>query len=161
MSRARPAPLAPAEAEFAGSSFAIVCSRFNEKVTEGLLAGALRKLAELGVPADVVRVHRVPGAWELPQAAARVVAGGRVDAVIALGCVIRGETPHFDYVSGQAARGLGEVALSSPIPVTFGVLTTDTGEQALARSGAGPENKGYEAAAAAVEMMDAFAKIDA
>jgi 6,7-dimethyl-8-ribityllumazine synthase len=99
-----------------------------------------------------VEVLHVPGAWELPQTAARLVERGGSDAIVALGCVIRGETPHFDYVCAEASRGLGAVARASRIPVLFGVLTTDERAQALARAGDGPSNKGYETALAAVEM---------
>jgi len=159
VSDARPKPAAFGDADLSGRRFTIVCARFNSEVTDGLLSGALRCLNELGAAPDSVRVHRVPGAWELPQACARVVSAAEADAVIALGCVVRGETQHFDYVCGRAALGLGALADAAPIPVTFGVLTADTMEQALARSGDDGKNKGREAAAAAAEMIAVFGRI--
>lgn len=144
----------------AGHRYAIVVARFNPMVTEELLGGALECLSERGVsPADI-EVVRVPGAWELPPAASRILERGGVDAVIALGCVIRGETPHFDFVAGEAARGLGSLAVRSSIPVIFGVLTTDTLEQAMRRAGSvgddETDNKGWEAAISAIEMVNLY-----
>lgn len=138
----------------AGLRIAVLAARFNGDITERLLAGALDCLRDHGGEADAVEVFRVPGAWELPQAAARVVRLKRFHAVVTLGCVIRGETPHFDYVCDEANRGLGEVARSSAIPVVFGVLTTENHAQALARAGEGPSNKGYEVTLAALQMVD-------
>ncbi len=135
---------------------AVLVARFNAEITEALLEGALEALARHGAGEDDVTVIRVPGAWELPQTAARAVATRRFDAVVTLGCVIRGETPHFDYVCQEASLGLGAVARASDIPVVFGVLTTDDVEQARARAGAGADNKGYEAALAAVEMASVY-----
>ncbi|MEJ2203808.1 MAG: 6,7-dimethyl-8-ribityllumazine synthase [Gemmatimonadota bacterium] len=132
---------------------AILVSRFNADITERLLQGARGCLEEHGADQDGIDVYFVPGAWELPQAAARIVRNDRHDAVLTLGCVIRGETPHFDYVCDEASRGLGVVARQSPIPVVFGVLTTDTHDQALARAGEGASNKGYEVALAALQMV--------
>lgn len=138
---------------------ALLVSRFNSMVTEELLAGARAHLLAKGVPEDRITVYRVPGSWELPQAARQIVAfgrdasGHRHDALIAVGCVIRGETAHFDLVAGHANDGLGEVALSSPIPVVFGVLATDTPEQAFERADTGGANKGAEFAEAALEMV--------
>lgn len=137
----------------AGVRVAVLVARFNADVTERLLEGALSCLREHGAAEGQVDVYRVPGAWELPQAAARVVALHRHDAIVALGCVIRGETPHFDYVCSQANLGLGEVARSSPAPLVFGVLTTENRAQALARAGEGIANKGYEVALAALQMV--------
>ncbi len=137
----------------AGLRVAVVVSRFNADVTERLLEGARACLAEHGVAAEDVDVYRVPGAWELPQVSARVVALKRHDAVVALGCVIRGETAHFEYVAGEASRGLGAVARASGIPVVFGVLTTDTRAQAMARAADGPANKGYEVTLAALDLV--------
>jgi len=138
----------------AGLHVAILVARFNGDISERLLDGTLSCLRDHGGdPADA-EVFRVPGAWELPQAAARVVGLERFHAVVTLGCVIRGETPHFDYVCDEANRGLGDVARSSPIPLVFGVLTTETHAQALARAGEGPSNKGYEVALAALQMVD-------
>jgi 6,7-dimethyl-8-ribityllumazine synthase len=137
----------------AGLRVAILVARFNADVTDRLLDGALRCLRDHGASEGDVQVLRVPGAWELPQAAARVAALGAHDAIVTLGCVIRGETPHFDYVCDQANLGLGEVARSSDVPLTFGVLTTDDRAQALARAGEGTANKGYEVTLAALQMV--------
>ncbi len=135
---------------------AVVVSRYNELVTERLLDGARAKLTELGVDAATVDVVWVPGAFELPLAAAAAAATGRYRAIVALGCVIRGETAHFDYVAGEAARGLQSVALSYRLPLGFGVLTTETFEQAMDRAGGAAGNKGAEAAETALRMVDAL-----
>ncbi len=148
---------------------AVAVARFHQDITEALLEGCLQGLQEQGAEPREVTVARVPGAWELPLACDRLAASRRYDAVIALGCVVRGETPHFDYVAGECARGLQEVALRRGLPVVFGVLTTDTLEQARWRAdrdclrGSDPGsagakqtprcNKGYEAAAAALQMV--------
>lgn len=142
-----------------GKRFVVLVSRFNDLVTERLLEGALGCLLQHGVPRDKVDVVRVPGAWELPGAAAAALRRGGCDGVIALGCVIRGETPHFDYVAGEAARGLQALAITEEVPVAFGVLTTDTREQALARAGGDRGNKGWEAALTALEMADLYGKL--
>ena len=139
---------------------ALVVSRFNELVTDKLLAGAERCLDDHGCMADRRRVVRVPGAWEIPQAAKRLAGQGGLDAIIGLGALIRGETPHFDVLAAEVARGLGQVGLDSGIPTIFGVLTTNTAEQALARSGTGPGNKGREAVLAALEMASLFRDLD-
>jgi len=133
-----------------GLKFAVVVSRFNQEITEKLLAGAQEALRDAG--ADFPDVFRVPGAFELPLAAKRLLSNGRYHGVVALGAVIRGETPHFDYVAGEAARGLQQVALETEKPVAFGVLTTDTLEQAEARAGGAHGNKGFDAAMTAIEM---------
>lgn len=135
-----------------GRRFALVVSRFNELVTERLVAGARSCLVQHGVAEGDIDVVWVPGAWELPLAAQRVVRRGGYAGVVALGCVIRGETPHFDYVAGGAANGLAAVSLEASIPVALGVLTTDTAEQALARAGGKAGNKGWEAALGVLEM---------
>lgn len=135
-----------------GKRFAVVAARFNPEITENLLAGTLARLADHGVEPEDIDVYRVPGAWELPQTAALLTRGAGHDGIIALGCVIRGETPHFDYVAGEAAYGLGEVARASATPVVFGVLTTDTREQAERRADPEGMDKGGEVASAAVEM---------
>ena len=132
-----------------GLKFAIVVARFNSGITEKLLEGAREALTQAG--ASSIEVFHVPGAFELPLAAKWLAHGG-FSAIIALGAVIRGETPHFDYVAGEAARGLQQVALECNIPVAFGVLTTDTLEQAEARAGGKHGNKGYDAAMTAIEM---------
>ena len=129
----------------------IVASRFNEFIVEQLMEGALDALTRAGIGEDHIVIAWVPGAFELPLAAEKMAASGRVDAVIALGTVIRGGTPHFDYVAGECARGIREAAQRHGIPVAFGVLTTDTIEQALERAGTGEGNKGFDAAAAAIE----------
>ncbi len=137
-----------------GLRVALVCSRFNELVTERLLAGAHDGLLRHGVDEESVTVAWVPGAFELPLAAMRLAASGEVDAVVCLGAVIRGATPHFDYVAGQCAAGVQRVQLDTGVPAVFGVLTTDTVDQALDRAGGKAGNKGFDAAAAAIEMAD-------
>ncbi|HEX5473179.1 MAG TPA: 6,7-dimethyl-8-ribityllumazine synthase [Vicinamibacterales bacterium] len=132
--------------------FAVVVARFNAFVTDRLRDGAVAALREAGARADAVDVLAVPGAFEIPQAARAAAATGRYDAVVCLGCLIRGATPHFDYIASAAAHGITAVATATGIPCAFGVLTTDTREQALERAGDGPDNKGREAAAAAIEM---------
>lgn len=137
----------------AGRRFAIVVSRFNAAVTDRLLAGARSCLLQHGVSEAAIDVVSVPGAWELPLAAQAAATRGYA-AIIALGCVIRGETPHFDYVAGAAAQGLERVSLEAGLPVAFGVLTTDNAQQALARAGGRAGNKGWDAAMVALEMAD-------
>ena len=137
-----------------GKRFGIVVARFNHFVTEPLLEGALAALSDYGVSEDDVTVARVPGTFELPPVAARLARSGRFDAIIAIGAVIRGGTPHFDYVAGEAAKGTAEVAMQTGLPVAFGILTCDTVDQAVERAGEGASNKGYEAAQAAIEMAD-------
>jgi 6,7-dimethyl-8-ribityllumazine synthase len=140
-----------------GRRVAIVASRFHEAVTARLVAGAREALLRHGVRVADVRVVWVPGAFELPQAAARLAASGRVDALVCVGCVIRGETPHFEYVAGEAARGIAEVGRSTGVPTTFGVITADTPAQAEARAGGAVGNRGEEAALAALELLALFA----
>jgi 6,7-dimethyl-8-ribityllumazine synthase len=137
-----------------GLRVAVVCSRFNDLVTDRLLAGATDGLVRHGVDQASITVAWVPGAFELPLAAARLAASGEVDAVVCLGAVVRGATAHFDFVAGQCAAGLQRVQLDTGIPVVFGVLTTETIEQALDRAGGKAGNKGFDAAAAAIEMAD-------
>jgi len=134
----------------------LLVARFNNLVTEQLLDGARTRLLDEGVPANRIFVEYVPGAWDLPQAARRMAGSRRYDAIIAIGCVIRGETAHFDYVAGHASDGLGQVALSAGIPVVFGVLTTDNGQQAMARADTGGANRGGEFAEAALVLLDLF-----
>jgi len=138
---------------------AVVVSRYNELVTTKLLDGAQHCLRDKGLSDDHVDVFWVPGAFELPVAAEAAAATGRYSAIVALGCVVRGETPHFEYVAGEAARGLGNVALAHRIAVGFGVLTTDDQAQALARAGGAAGNKGYEAAEAALQTADVLARL--
>lgn len=139
--------------------FAIVAARFNAHIVDELLRGCTARLAELGVAADHVQVHRVPGAFELPVAAKLLIEKGNIDAVICLGCVIRGETIHFDLVAGEAARGIMRVSLDSGVPVIFGVLATDTEQQALDRTGGAHGHSGVTAAEAAIEMALLFRKV--
>lgn len=136
-----------------GARFAIVAARFNAVITDALLEAALSTLAEHGVPEDHVSVVQVPGAFEIPITAKRLAASGRYEAIIALGAVVRGGTPHFEYVAGECAHGVGRVALEEDVPVIFGVLTTDTDEQARERAGGKEGNKGLEAAIAGLEMV--------
>jgi 6,7-dimethyl-8-ribityllumazine synthase len=136
----------------AGLKFAVVVSRFNDFVTDRLQTGALAALASAGVAADDVSVIKVPGAFEIPFAARQAASLGDVAAVICLGCLIRGATPHFEYISSACAHGISQAALATGVPMTFGVLTTNSVEEALERAVDGPTNKGWEAALAAVEM---------
>jgi len=138
----------------------VLVSRFNETITQRLLDGALDALVRHGVAFDDVDVFWVPGAWELPAAARRVAASERYDALVALGAVIRGETPHFDYVAGEAARGLSLASADFDVPIAFGVLTCDTVAQAEARAGGEHGNKGWDSALAALEMADLFDQVD-
>ena len=136
-----------------GLRIGIALARFNQSVTDRLLAGALEALAQHGVADDAIDVVTVPGAFELPLCAQTLALAGRYDAVLCLGAVVRGETPHFEYVATEAARGIAEVARRHDLPIAFGILTTDTVEQALARAGGERGNKGYEAALTALEMV--------
>jgi 6,7-dimethyl-8-ribityllumazine synthase len=132
--------------------FAVIVSRFNRSITAPLLSGAIEAFAAHGVVDDDVAVAHVPGAFEIPFAAQELARSGRYHALVCLGAVVRGETPHFDYICGEVTRGVGRVVAEHRLPVAFGVLTTDTIEQALARAGEGHGNKGYEAAVTAIEM---------
>jgi 6,7-dimethyl-8-ribityllumazine synthase len=144
-----------------GRRVGIVVSRFNELITDRLLSGAKACLVDHGVKKDDIDVVWAPGAWELGTAAHHLVEKRGVEAVVALGCVIRGDTPHFDYVAGAAANGLNAVSSRTGVPVAFGVLTTDTMEQALARAGGKAGNKGWESALAVLEMLDVIAQMEA
>jgi 6,7-dimethyl-8-ribityllumazine synthase len=154
-------------AEFSGSPtgqgrrFAVIASRFNETVTQKLVDGALDALVRHGAEVDDVDVVWVPGAWELPAAARRLLATERYHALVAIGAVIRGDTPHFDYVAGEASRGLSDASAAFETPIGFGVLTCDNMEQAEARAGGEHGNKGWDAALAALEMADLFDRLDA
>ncbi|HUF27175.1 MAG TPA: 6,7-dimethyl-8-ribityllumazine synthase [Gemmatimonadaceae bacterium] len=143
-----------------GRRVAVVVSRFNESITRALLDGALDALVRHGVAADDIDVVSVPGAWELPAAARRLLSSERYVALVALGAVVRGETPHFDYVAGEAARGLADAAGEYDVPIGFGLLTCDTIAQAEARAGGAHGNKGWDAALAALEMADLFDRLD-
>lgn len=145
----------------AAGRFAVVVARFNALVTERLLAGALDAFERHGVGSERVDVVYVPGCFEIPPVARRLAESGRYAAVVCLGAVIRGDTSHFDYVAGQAAAGVARAGYDSGVPVIFGVLTTDTVEQALNRAGVKAGNKGYEAAVDAIEMADLVAQLGA
>jgi 6,7-dimethyl-8-ribityllumazine synthase len=138
---------------------AVIASRFNETIAKSLLDGAVDCLARHGVADNDITVAWVPGAFELPAAAKRIAESGEVDAIVCVGAVIRGETPHFDYVAGHAARGVGDASLATGIPIAFGVLTTETVEQAANRAGGKMGNKGFEAALAAIEMANLFSSL--
>lgn len=133
---------------------AVVASRFNEPIGERLVTGALDGLRRHGVAEEDVFIAWVPGAFELPTVAARIASSGDVDAVVCVGAVIRGETPHFEFVSGHAANGIGQASVRTGIPITFGVLTTDNAAQAIERAGGKSGNKGFDAALAAIEMAN-------
>lgn len=143
-----------------GFRFAIVVSRFNEEITEGLLRGAQEFLAEKSVPADAVAIFHVPGAFEIPLLAQRLGESGDYDAIVCLGCLIKGETMHFEYIAEAATHGIVQAASATGVPMAFGVLTTMTEEQAVERSVPGAGNKGREAAAAALEMAALFRQLD-
>ncbi|HLB08896.1 MAG TPA: 6,7-dimethyl-8-ribityllumazine synthase [Gemmatimonadaceae bacterium] len=153
--------------DFAGTAdmtdrlVAIVVSRFNESVTRRLVDGAIDALTRHGGLRENIDVVWVPGAWELPGATRVLLATERYDAIVALGAVIRGETPHFDYVAGEASRGLAEAGADFDVPIGFGLLTTDTLEQAEERAGGTHGNKGWDAAIAALEMVDLFERLRA
>ena len=138
----------------AGLRVGIVVSRFNSLITERLLEGALDRLRRSNVADETIDVCRVPGAFEVPRAAKVMAETGRYDGIVALAAVIRGATPHFEYVASQAARGIAQIALASGVPTIFGVLTADTIEQAVERAGTKAGNRGFDAAAAAIEMIN-------
>jgi 6,7-dimethyl-8-ribityllumazine synthase len=143
-----------------GLKIAIVVSRFNEFITGKLMGGALDAIVRHGGSQDNISVLWVPGAFEIPPAAKRLAESKKFDAVICLGAVIRGSTPHFDYVAAESAKGIAQVSMSSTLPVIFGILTTDTIEQAIERAGTKSGNKGFDAAMAAIEMVSLFRQID-
>jgi 6,7-dimethyl-8-ribityllumazine synthase len=142
-----------------GKKVAIVASRFNDFITARLVEGALDAFTRHGVSEGDVTVYKVPGAFEIPAVARKVAASARVDGVVCLGAVIRGSTPHFDYVASEVSKGVALLGLESAIPVVFGVLTTDTIEQAVERAGTKAGNKGFDAAMALIEMMDLYGLI--
>ena len=152
-------PIVEGHLEAGGLKVALVASRFNDLVTSRLVEGALDGLVRHGADPKNLTLFKVPGAFELPQLAAKLAAQGRYDAIVALGCLIRGETPHFDLLAAEAAKGLAHVALTSGVPVIFGVLTCDTMEQAIDRAGGKAGNKGWDAALAAVEMTSLFRRL--
>ena len=147
------------EPDASGLKIGIVVSRFNDFITSHLLSGALEALGQHGADEKDIEVVRVPGAFEIPMAAKKLCDAKKYDAVVCLGAVIRGATPHFDYVAGEAARGVATIAREAGIPVVFGVLTTDNVEQAVERAGGKSGNKGVDAALAAVEMATLYRKL--
>ena len=142
-----------------GLKFAIVVARFNSFITERLLDGAMDGLVRHGAKASDVDVVRVPGSWELPLTVSEVAKTKKYDAILCLGAVIRGDTPHFDYVAGEAAKGVGQVTMQTGVPIAFGVLTTNTVEQAVDRAGAKSGNKGFDAATTAIEMANVLRQL--
>lgn len=144
-----------------GMKFAIAVSRFNDFISGRLTEGAVDTLIRAGADDKDIIIYKVPGAFELPLAAKKLAKNNRFDAIICLGAVIRGATPHFEYVSAEVSKGVAAVGLDAEIPVVFGVLTTDTIEQAIERAGTKSGNKGADAAMAAIEMVDLFKKINA
>jgi len=148
------------EIQAEGLRLAIIVSRFNSEVSDRLLKGALKGLHGIGVEEGQLTIYRVPGSFEIPQLARKIAEFGSYHAIICLGTVLRGETFHFELISEECARGIQQVSADFSIPVTFGVITADTIEQALERSGDGSENKGWEAALAAVEMAVLFRKVE-
>ena len=142
-----------------GFRFALVVSRFNESITGRLLEGAIDCLVRHGVEEEDLHLVKVPGAFELPYAAKRVAASHSYDAVIALGAVVRGATPHFEYIAGEAARGIAAASLETGVPIIFGVITANTVEQAIERAGGKGGNKGFDAALSAIEMASLFAQL--
>lgn len=142
-----------------GQKFALIVSRFNDFITTRLVSGAIDVLVRHGAKEDDITCIYVPGAFEIPLAARKAAGSKLFDAVICVGCVIRGHTPHFEYVAGQAARGIAQVALDAGIPVTFGLITADSLEQAIERAGSKAGNKGADAAAGAIEMVSVLARM--
>lgn len=143
----------------AGRRVAVVVAKWNDFVTERLRSGAIAALEAAGVAAESITVIRVPGAFEIASGAQHAAESGRFDAVVCLGCVIRGETPHFEYIASACAQGITAAAAATGVPMAFGVLTTNSAEEALARAGEGSGNKGHEAAVAALEMADVVAQL--
>ena len=152
-------PLIEGPLDAKGLKVALIASRFNEFVTSKLVEGALDGLVRHGADPKNLTLVKVPGSFELPQVASKLAAQGGYDAIVALGCLIRGETPHFDLIAAEAAKGLAQVGVSSGVPVIFGVLTCDTMEQAIDRAGGKAGNKGWDAALAAIEMVSLFSRL--
>lgn len=143
-----------------GARFAVIAARFNHFIVDHLVGGAMDAIARHGGDVANVTLVRVPGAWEMPTAAQLIAKAGNVDAIIAVGCVIRGSTPHFDYVAGEVSKGLAAVSLQTGLPISFGVLTTDSIEQAIERAGTKAGNKGWDAATSAIEMVSLSRALD-
>jgi 6,7-dimethyl-8-ribityllumazine synthase len=144
-----------------GARFAIVASRFNDFIVDRLIGGARDALSRHGVDTARIQLVRVPGSWEIPLVCSKIAAARKVDAIVAVGCVIRGSTPHFDHVAGEVSKGIASVSLGSGMPIAFGVLTTDNIEQAIDRAGGKMGNKGWDAAVTAIEMVSLLAALDA
>jgi len=142
-----------------GQKFALVVSRFNEFITAKLLSGAVDALERHGCDPKNITIVRVPGSFELPLAAKKCAESGNYDAVVCLGCVIRGQTPHFEFIAAEVAKGVAQVGLETGLPVTFGVITADTLEQAIERAGSKAGNKGADAATTAIELLNLYARI--
>jgi 6,7-dimethyl-8-ribityllumazine synthase len=142
-----------------GMKFGIVASRFNDFISGRLIEGAVDALIRAGAEDKDIQIYKVPGAFELPLTAKKLAKSGRFDAVICLGAIIRGATPHFEYISSEVSKGIASVGLETEIPIAFGVLTTDTIEQAIERAGTKAGNKGWDAAMSAIEMVDLFRKL--
>lgn len=147
------------EGKGAGKRVGIVVAKWNDFVTERLCRAASAALEQAGVAADAITTVRVPGAFEIPMAAQHAAESGRFDAIVCIGCVIRGETPHFEYIASAVAHGITAAAAATGVPMAFGVLTTNSAEEALARAGDGPGNKGHEAALAALEMAEVVSQL--
>lgn len=143
-----------------GKRFGLVVSRFNDFITDKLTAGAIDALTRCGAAPEAIDIVKVPGAFEIPLVAQKMAAAGRYDAIVCLGAVIRGATPHFDYVSAEVSKGIAQVSLASGVPVIFGVVTTDTIEQAIERAGTKAGNKGWSAAISAVEMANLMGQVE-
>ena len=142
-----------------GFRFAIVASRWNDFISSRLVDGALNAFESLGVAEQDVEIYKVPGAFEIPLLAQTLAASGKFAAVVCAGTIIRGQTPHFEYISGEVARGIGQAALQTGIPIVFGVITTDNKDQAIARAGVKQGNKGFEAATVAVELANLYKQV--
>ncbi len=142
-----------------GMKVAIVASRFNDFITGKLIEGALDCLVRHGAEETGISIYRVPGSFELPLAAQKIARSGEVDAIVCLGALIRGQTPHFDYIASEVTKGIAQISLESGLPVTFGIITADNLEQAIDRAGAKTGNKGFEAAASAIEMTNLLREI--
>jgi 6,7-dimethyl-8-ribityllumazine synthase len=143
-----------------GVRFTIVASRFNDFIVDRLIGGATDCLLRHGVEPSRITLVRVPGSWEIPLACSKIAAKGKADAIIALGCMIRGATPHFDHVAGEVSKGVASASLSTGVPIAFGVLTTDTIEQAIERAGTKMGNKGWDSAIAAIEMVSLLRSLE-
>jgi len=142
-----------------GFRFAIVASRWNDFISSRLVDGALNAFESLGVAEQDVEIYKVPGAFEIPLLAQTLAASGKFAAIVCAGTIIRGQTPHFEYISGEVARGIGQAALQTGVPIIFGVITTDNKDQAIARAGVKQGNKGFEAATVAVELANLYKKV--